>query len=60
MRFFIDDAVNKDRKKNVYSGASITDATVIPMSAIFPLVTDAYRSAEAMNKNVKSTTAILV
>ena len=60
MRYFIDDAVNKDRKKNVYSGASITDATVIPMSTIFPLVTDAYRSAEAMNENVKSTTAILV
>ena len=52
--------MNKDRKKNVYFGASIPEATVIPMSAIFPLVTDAYRSAEAVNKNLKSTTAILV
>ena len=30
------------------------EATFIPMSAIFPFVTDAYRSAEAVNKNVKS------
>ena len=37
--------VYKDRKKNVYSRASIPEATVIPISAIFPLVTDAYRSA---------------
>ena len=53
------ETVNKDRKKNVYSGASIPEATVIPMSAIFPLVTDAYRSAEAVNENVKSIPAIL-
>ena len=46
--------MNKDRKKkNFYSGASILEATVNPMCAIFPLVTDAYRSAEAVNKNVK-------
>ena len=45
------DAVNKDRKKkNFYSGASILEATVIPMCAIFPLVTDAYRSAEASER----------
>ena len=56
MRFFY----SKDRKKNVYSGASIPEATVIPMSAIFPSATDTYRSAEALNKNLKSTTAILV
>ena len=47
------------RPKDKHSGASIPEATVIPMSAIFPLVTDAYRSAEAVNKNVKLITAIL-
>ena len=35
------------------------EATFIPMSAIFPIVTDAYRSAEAVNKNAKLITAIL-
>ena len=43
---FIADAVNKDRKKDVYAEASIPEATIIPMSAIFRLVTDSYRSAK--------------
>ena len=45
--------MNKYRKKNAYSGASIPEATAIPMSTIFPVITDAYRSAEAVNKNAK-------
>ena len=52
--FFIDD-VNSDRKKDVYSDPNNPEAaTFIPMSSVFPLVTNAYRSAEAVNKNVKS------
>ena len=47
--------MNKERKKEVYvedfgliiSEASIPEFTVIPMSAVFSLVTDASRSAEA-------------
>ena len=52
--------MNKYRKKDVYSGANKTEEAILfPVCAIFPLVTDAYRSAEAVNKNVKLITAIL-
>ena len=45
--------MNKDRKKDVYSGANNTEEAIFfPMCAIFPLVTDNYRSATAVNENV--------
>ena len=51
--------MNSDREKDVYSDPSIPEAaTVISMSAIFPLVTDAYRPGEAVNNTAKSITAI--
>ena len=56
---FIEDTANKDRQKNVPSAANIKETTIISMSGIFPLVTDPYRSAEAVNENVKSIPAIL-
>ena len=39
--------MNKDQKRDVYSEASVQGATVIPMSAVFPLVTAEAAAAES-------------
>ena len=53
--------MNKDRKKGVYSGASITEAaTFFPMSAIVKLEDRAYRKAGMPElQNVETIAAIL-